>query len=91
MNNTEDASPSLSNDLNHKNNDSGNEEIKDVFEKYDFSTREKEIATLIIEGKSDKEIASQLNISPQTVATHNKKIFKKADVHSRVELINKVR
>ena len=62
-----------------------------MFEKYDFSTREKEIATLIIEGKSDKEIASQLNISPQTVATHNKKIFKKADVHSRVELINKVR
>lgn len=91
LNNTEDASPSLSNDLNHKNNGSGNEEIKDVFEKYDFSTREKEIATLIIEGKSDKEIASQLNISPQTVATHNKKIFKKADVHSRVELINKVR
>ena len=91
MNNTEDASPSLSNDLNHKNNGSENEEIKDVFEKYDFSTREKEIATLIIEGKSDKEIASQLNISPQTVATHNKKIFKKADVHSRVELINKVR
>ena len=77
--------------MNHKNNDSENEEIKDVFEKYDFSTREKEIATLIIEGKSDKEIASQLNISPQTVATHNKKIFKKADVHSRVELINKVR
>ncbi|MBQ0040332.1 MAG: hypothetical protein KBS64_07895 [Treponema sp.] len=65
--------------------------VKDIFERYDFSTREKEIATLIIEGKSDKEIAYHLNISPQTVATHNKKIFKKAEVHSRVELINKVR
>ncbi len=77
--------------LKSKTEDPEAEEIKDVFEKYDLSTREKEIATLIIEGKSDKEIASQLNISPQTVATHNKKIFKKADVHSRVELINKVR
>lgn len=65
--------------------------IKDVFDDFYFSTREKEIATLIIEGKSDKEIAAKLNISPQTVATHNKKIFKKAGVHSRVELINKVR
>lgn len=66
-------------------------EIKDDFSSFNFSFREKEIATLIIEGKSDKEIAFELNISPQTVATHNKKIFKKADVHSRVELINKVR
>lgn len=65
--------------------------IEDPFEKFNFSTREKEIATLIAEGKSDKEIASQLNISPQTVATHNKKIFRKAEVHSRVELINKLR
>ncbi|MCQ2241815.1 LuxR C-terminal-related transcriptional regulator [Treponema sp.] len=65
--------------------------IKDIFDQFDFSTREKEIATLIIEGKSDKEIAFELNISPQTVATHNKKIFKKTGVHSRVELINKVR
>ncbi|MDO4505698.1 MAG: LuxR C-terminal-related transcriptional regulator [Spirochaetales bacterium] len=65
--------------------------VKDIFDRFDFSTREKEIATLIIEGKSDKEIAFQLSISPQTVATHNKKIFKKTGVHSRVELINKVR
>ncbi|WP_407397702.1 LuxR C-terminal-related transcriptional regulator [Treponema sp.] len=65
--------------------------INDIFDPYNLSTREKEIATLIMEGNSDKEIAFKLNISPQTVATHNKKIFKKAGVHSRVELINKVR
>lgn len=56
-----------------------------------LSTREMQISLLIIAGLSDKEIAEQLNISPATVATHNKKLFKKLGVHSRVELINKVR
>jgi DNA-binding NarL/FixJ family response regulator len=46
---------------------------------------------LIIAGKTDKEIASELFISVGTVASHNKKIFKKLEVHSRVELINKLR
>ena len=77
--------------LKSKEEEKTQSEIKDIFDQFDFSTREKEIATLIIEGKSDKEIAFELNISPQTVATHNKKIFKKTGVHSRVELINKVR
>ena len=58
---------------------------------FGLSSREKEIALLIAEGKSDKEIAHTLNISAQTVSTHNKKIFKKLGVHSRVELMNKIR
>lgn len=61
-----------------------------ITENPELSSREKEIALLIAEGKSDKEIAATLNISPATVATHNKKIFKKLDVHSRVELIKKL-
>lgn len=56
-----------------------------------LSKREKEIVNLISQGKSDKEIAEELNISFQTVQTHNKNIFKKMDVHSRIELINKLR
>ena len=47
-------------------------------------------AELIINGKSDKEIASILNISTGTVAVHNKNIYKKLDVHSRSQLIEKV-
>lgn len=61
-----------------------------ITENPELSSREKEITLLIAEGKSDKEIAMTLNISPATVATHNKKIFKKLDVHSRVELIKKL-
>ena len=45
----------------------------------------------MISGKSDKDIAEELFISPGTVASHNKKIFKKLEVHSRVELMNKLR
>ncbi|MBP5357559.1 MAG: response regulator [Treponema sp.] len=56
-----------------------------------LSSREQQIAILISHGKSDKEIADALNISPATVASHNKKIFRKLNVHSRVELMDKVR
>lgn len=56
-----------------------------------LSQREKQVALLISVGKSDKEIAAELHLSPATVATHNKNIFKKLGVHSRVELINKLR
>lgn len=56
-----------------------------------LSQREQQIAVLISEGKSDKEIAEALHISPATVSTHNKRLFKKLGVHSRVELMGKVR
>jgi DNA-binding NarL/FixJ family response regulator len=56
-----------------------------------LSSREQQIALLISEGKSDKQIADELFISAATVATHNKKLFRKLGVHSRVELMNKVR
>lgn len=61
-----------------------------IFEKANLSPREKQIAILISVGKTDKEIAEELSISPATVATHNKNIFKKLSVHSRIELIKKV-
>ena len=67
----------------------GEEKSEDFMKK--LSSREKQIAELMISGKSDKEIAEELFISPGTVASHNKKIFKKLEVHSRVELMNKLR
>ncbi len=62
-----------------------------LFEDALLSSRERQIALLISEGKTDKQISEELFISAATVATHNKKIFKKLGVHSRVELMNKVR
>lgn len=54
-----------------------------------LTTKEKIIACLIAEGKSDKEIAAELNISTGTVAVHNKNLYKKLKIHSRAELIKK--
>ena len=62
-----------------------------IFNTAGLSSREQQIAMLISQGKSDKEIAELLGISAGTVTTHNKKLFKKLNVHSRVELMNKVR
>ena len=44
------------------------------------------IAKHIAEGKTDKEIAIELDIAPGTVAVHNKRIFKKLNIHRRNEL-----
>ncbi len=62
-----------------------------IFTNGGLSAREQQIAVLISEGLTDKEISEKLSISIGTVTTHNKRIFKKLDVHSRIELVNKVR
>lgn len=55
---------------------------------YDLlTTREREILQLIAEGKSNKEIASQLYLSLYTVETHRTHILQKLNLHSVPELI----
>jgi DNA-binding NarL/FixJ family response regulator len=52
-----------------------------------LSPTENRIATLIIKGKSNKEIAEELNRSKETIDTHRKRIYRKLDVHSIVQFI----
>jgi DNA-binding CsgD family transcriptional regulator len=52
-----------------------------------LSAREQQTLELLLEGRSDKEIASELGISRYTVNQYNKAIFHKAGVHSRSELL----
>jgi len=47
-----------------------------------LSDREREIARLIIDGKSSREIASLLYISDKTVNTHRREIKKKLNINS---------
>ncbi|MFN7937081.1 MAG: response regulator transcription factor [Bryobacteraceae bacterium] len=55
---------------------------------YDLlSDREKEIFQLFAEGKSNKEVATLLNLSPYTVETHRTHIMQKLDLHSAVDIV----
>lgn len=55
-----------------------------------LSDREWEVVKLLLEGKSNKLIASSLSISDRTVEFHLKNIYAKFQVSSRVELILKL-
>jgi DNA-binding NarL/FixJ family response regulator len=51
-----------------------------------LSTRELEIAVLVAGGRSNKDIAAELFISPATVARHIANIMKKLGFHSRTQI-----
>jgi len=52
-----------------------------------LTTREREVLQLLAEGKSNKEVASMLNLSLYTVETHRGNILQKLNLHSVPELI----
>jgi DNA-binding CsgD family transcriptional regulator len=63
------------------------EKIVRFYERFGLSAREKEIAELILEGKSNDEIKDELFISVFTVKRHITNIFMKLDIKSRSQLI----
>ena len=52
-----------------------------------LSSREREVLQLIAEGKTNKEVATRLNLSVYTVDSHRGKIMEKLNLHSAGELI----
>lgn len=55
-----------------------------------LSKRESEVVKLLLQGKSNKLIASSLGISERTVEFHLKNIYAKSQVSSRMELVLKL-
>ena len=55
-----------------------------------LSKREMEVVELVLQGKSNKQIASSLAISVRTVEFHLKNIYNKFHVGSRIELVLKL-
>jgi len=52
-----------------------------------LSSREREVIQMLAEGKSNKEIASELDISVRTAECHRTNIMRKLDMHSVSSLI----
>ena len=56
-----------------------------------LTPREMEVARLVALGQRNADIAAQLSISTHTVESHLKNIYRKLEVHSRVELARAIR
>lgn len=52
-----------------------------------LSEREAQVARVVAEGKSNKEVAGQLHISERTVKAHLGAVFEKLGVRDRVQLV----
>ncbi|MBM9500778.1 response regulator transcription factor [Leptospira sp. 201903071] len=61
-----------------------NEEIGNIVKR--LTKREREILNLLADGKMNREIADQLELSVRTVETHRASIFKKLETENIIEL-----
>ena len=61
---------------------------KGISDRYEaLSEREREVFQLVAEGRSTKEVAEVLSVSPATIETHRAHIFQKLDLHNTAELV----
>jgi DNA-binding NarL/FixJ family response regulator len=59
-----------------------------VQDSYDLLTeREREVVQLLAEGKSNKEAATILNLSPYTIETHRQNLMQKLGLHNTAEIV----
>lgn len=56
-----------------------------------ISDREFEVLELLAAGRSNKEIADKLSVSPNTVKTHVAKLYGKLEVTRRTEAVSRAR
>ncbi len=68
--------------------------FEDVSEKRpvtaELTPREREIAALLVEGKTSKSIARQIDLSPRTVEMHRAKLMRKFSASTSSELVHKL-
>ena len=55
-----------------------------------LTEREHQVSELCLAGRSTKDMARSLHLSPNTVQDHLKSIFDKTGVHSRGELVGQI-
>jgi PAS domain S-box-containing protein len=68
--------------------------FEDVSEKRpvtaELTPREREVAALLVEGKTSKAIARDVGLSPRTVEMHRAKLMKKFEAATSSELVHKL-
>lgn len=62
--------------------------VDELFKRFDFTDREKDIIQLLMDGKSRKGIEEELFISPHTVKNNIYSIYQKLGVKNRLQIIN---
>ncbi len=67
------------------------QDIKSSRERTTLTKREKEVLQGVASGLSEKKLAEGLSVSPHTIHTHIKKIYRKLQVNSRAEAVLKAR
>jgi len=55
-----------------------------------LTPREQEVMDLVVAGKANKQIAHELSVSEKTVEVHRKRLMKKVQVGSAIELVRAV-
>jgi DNA-binding NarL/FixJ family response regulator len=58
---------------------------------YGFSSRQNQVLALLLEGRSNREIARELWLSPETIKDHLSNIYARLNVRSRYEAAAQVR
>ena len=64
------------------------EHTKYLMQEAGLTSREADVARLICDGLSDKEVAKMLKLSHHTVKDHLKKIYSKFRIHARTQLVS---
>lgn len=67
------------------------QDVKGARESSTLTRREREVLQGIASGLSEKKLADSLSLSPHTIHTHIKKIYRKLQVNSRAEAVLKAR
>jgi DNA-binding NarL/FixJ family response regulator len=52
-----------------------------------LTTREKEVLQLLAEGRTNKEVATLLDVSPYTIESHRTNLMQKLNVHNTAEIV----
>ena len=56
---------------------------------FELTDREREVLDLMASGATNREIASSLYLSPNTVKEHTSGLFRKLDVRNRTEAVQR--